>query len=171
MFIKREVITYLMSVIAVKNEAGSISVAADSILIKGDMKKTNFQKIQKFNDMIVGGCGSAEELSLFFLFAQEHVLTDVSVKGVTDYILEFSRFKEEYTDKKELDNEYIICYDKHVFEASGLFVQEVEEFTAIGEGEPFALAALKLEHSVKEAVQVACSFCCNVSEPIIQLFL
>lgn len=160
-----------MSVIAVKLEDNNISVAADSILIKGDMKKTNFQKIQKINDMIVGGCGSAEELSLFFLFVQEHVLTDVSVKGVTDYMFEFSCFKETYTDKKELENEYIICYDKRVFEASGLFVQEIFEFTALGEGEPFALAALKLGHTVKEAVQVACAFCTNVSEPIVQLFI
>lgn len=59
-----------MSVIAGKVYNDKIVVAADSIVVKGWSKRTgNFAKLLEINDMIIGGTGSAEELSLFFRFA------------------------------------------------------------------------------------------------------
>ena len=57
--------------------------------------------------------------------------------------------------------------EEHVYEVDGMFVQEVKDYTAIGEGEPYALTALYLDHDVVEAVQAACKFSCFVSEPIV----
>lgn len=156
-----------MSVVAVKVESDKITIAADSIIIKDDLKRTNFQKLHDFGHMIVGGCGSAEELSLFFEFAKRSrkKLTDIHI--VQQFMDDFALFKKSYTDDNKINNAYIIIYDKHVYEVDGMFVQEVEDYTAIGEGEPYALTALYLGHSVVSAVRAACDLCCFVSEPIL----
>ena len=49
-----------------------------------------------------------------------------------------------------------------------LYVNEVNEYAAIGAGEDFALAALYLGHSAKEAVKVACELSAFVAEPIVE---
>ena len=156
-----------MSVIAVKVESDKITVAADSIIIKDDLKRTNFQKLRDFGHMIVGGCGSAEELSLFFEFAKRSKEKLTSVYDVQEFMSKFATCKKAYTDDNKINNAYIIIYDRHVYEVDGMFVQEVKDYTAIGEGEPYALAALYLGHDVVEAVQAACKFSCFVSEPIV----
>lgn len=155
-----------MSVIAVKVEADKITIAADSIIIKDDLKRTNFQKLRDLGHIIVGGCGSAEELSLFFEFAKCSKDKLTSDYAVQKFMNKFSAFKRAYTDDNKINNAYIIIYDKHVYEVDGMFVQEVKDYTAIGEGEAYALAALHLGHDV-EAVQAACKFSCFVSEPIV----
>lgn len=157
-----------MSVIAVKIDSDKITVASDSIIIKDDLKRTNFQKLHDFEHMIVGGCGSAEELSLFFEFAKRSKEKLTSVYAVQEFMDKFSNCKRAYTDDNKINNAYIIIYDKHVYEVDGMFVQEITDYTAIGEGEAYALAALHLGHSVEEAVQVACDLCCYVSEPIVK---
>lgn len=156
-----------MSVIAVKVESDKITIAADSIIIKDDLKRTNFQKLYDFGHMIVGGCGSAEELSLFFEFAKRSKEKLTSVYAVQEFMNKFSECKRSYTDDDKINNEYIIIYDKHVYQVDGMFVQEVKDYTAIGEGEPYALTALHLGHSVVAAVRATCDLCCFVSEPIL----
>ena len=156
-----------MSVVAVKVESDKITIASDSIIIKDDLKRTNFQKLRDFGQIIVGGCGSAEELSLFFEFAKRSKDKLTSVYAVQEFMNKFATCKRAYTDDNKINNAYIIIYDKHVYEVDGMFVQEVKDYTAIGEGEPYALAALYLGHDVVEAVQAACKFSCFVSEPIV----
>ena len=156
-----------MSVIAVKVEADKITIAADSIIIKDDLKRTNFQKLRNLGQIIVGGCGSAEELSLFFEFTKRSKDKLTSVYAVQEFMNKFATCKRAYTDDNKINNAYIIIYDKHVYEVDGMFVQEVKDYTAIGEGEPYALTALYLGHDVVEAVQAACKFSCFVSEPIV----
>ena len=156
-----------MSVIAVKVGSDKISIASDSIIIKDDLKRTNFQKLRDFGHMIVGGCGLAEELSLFFEFANRSKAKLTSVYAVQKFMNKFATCKRAYTDDNKINNAYIIIYDKHVYEVDGMFVQEVKDYTAIGEGEPYALTALHLGHSVVDAVKATCDLCCFVSEPII----
>lgn len=156
-----------MSVIAVKVESDKIIVAADSIIMKDDLKRTNFQKLYDFGHMIVGGCGSAEELSLFFEFAKRSKKKLTDIHTVQQFMDDFALFKKSYIDDNKINNEYIIIYDKHVYQVDGMFVQEVKDYTAIGEGEPYALTALHLGHSVVAAVRAACDLCCFVSEPIL----
>ena len=156
-----------MSVIAVKVDSNRIRIAADSILIKDDLKRTNFKKLFKFKDIIVAGCGSAEELSLFFKFAEEFTPASCDIDGIRDYMQTFSDVLEDYYNDRKINNDYIIIYKGHVYEVEGMFVQEITDYTAIGEGEAYALAALYLGHDVFEAVQAACKFSCFVSEPIV----
>ena len=49
-----------------------------------------------------------------------------------------------------------------------MYVNEINEYAAIGAGEDFALAALYLGHSAKEAVKTACELSAFVAEPIVE---
>ena len=159
-----------MSVIAGKVYNDKIVVAADSIVVKGWSKRTgNFAKLLEINDMIIGGTGSAEELSLFFRFAQTHKPESATEKDVLAFATEFANWKQtNYNNNSFLKNMYLIAYDGHLFEIANMFINEVKDFAAIGAGEDFANAALYLDHSPEDAVKVACELCCYVSEPIVK---
>lgn len=159
-----------MSVVAVKVNKDSIEIASDSILVRGDTKRTdsNFHKLTKINDFVVGAVGDAQEASLFMQFCEEHKLTSASEKAVLAFMCEFKTWQTKYIDPATIENDYILIVKKKVFAISGLFVEEVEDYDAIGAGQDFALAALYLGHSPQEAVQVACNLCCYVAEPIIR---
>ena len=84
-----------MSVIAGKVYNDKIIIAADSILVKGWSKRTgNFAKLLEINDMIIGGTGTAEELSLFFRFAQTHKPESATEKDVLAFATEFANWKQ-----------------------------------------------------------------------------
>jgi ATP-dependent protease HslVU (ClpYQ) peptidase subunit len=159
-----------MSVIAGKVYNDKIVIAADSIVVKGWSKRTgNFAKLLEINNMIIGGTGSAEELSLFFRFAQTHKPESATEKDILVFATEFANWKQtNYNNNSFLKNTYLIAYDGHLFEIANMFINEIKDFAAIGAGEDFANAALYLGHSPEEAVKVACELCCFVSEPIIK---
>lgn len=160
-----------ISVIAARVTDKYIHVAADSILLKEELKRTeNFSKLISVNNMIVGGCGSAEELSLFQRYATYNKPSEGSIFAVQDFMKSFSRWKEQYTDSITIDNCYLIVYEHKLFEIDGLFVHEISDYTAIGEGEPYALTALHLGCVATEAVKVTCDLCCYTAEPIIDYF-
>ena len=159
-----------MSVIAARIKDGVIDIASDSILVKDDLKRNNFKKVLQTSRMIVGGCGSAEELSLFFDYAKDHQIEAATTQGVRDFLFEFSHTKGVITGDSKIENAYIIAikkpYGNYLFEVDGMFVTEVTSYTAIGQGESYALAALYLNHSVEEAIEVAAEFCCYVEGPV-----
>lgn len=157
-----------MSLVCAKIDNNTISIAADSIIVKDGLKRSNFKKLLNINNMIIGGCGTAEELSLFFEFVKDHKPLEPTIRGIHDFLLEFSKILSTYIDDSTIKNSYIIVYEDHVFEVEGMFVQEVFDYVAIGDGEDFALTALYLGHSVEEAVKVAAAFCCNVSLPVVE---
>lgn len=157
-----------MSVVAVKVNKDTIEVAADSIIQKDDLKRTNFKKLQKFRKLVVGGCGGAEELSLFFEYAKSNVPSEPSILAIQHYMRRFAEYKSMFVGNKQINNEYIIIFKNHVFEVDGMFVQDVKTYTAIGQGEAYALSALYLGHDVVESVDVACALCNCVSKPIVK---
>lgn len=155
-----------MSVIAGKVYSDKIIMAADSIIVRGWSKRTNFSKIATINDMIIGGSGTAEEQSLFFRFAQTHKPESSTEKDVLTFIVEFANWKKDY-GSGSVDNSYLIAINGHLFLIEHMFVREIFDYEAIGAGEDYAIAALYLGHTPVEAVKVACELCCYVSEPII----
>lgn len=159
-----------MSVVAVKVYDDKIQIAADSIVCRGDSKKTdgNFAKLVKVNDIIIGSVGTANEASLMWLYAETHKPLNASEKEILTFITEFSRWKSDLTKSLNVDNEYVIVFDGHVFNVEGMFVYEIKNYNAIGAGMDFANAALYLGHSPKESVKVACALSCYVAEPIIE---
>lgn len=158
-----------MSVIAAKVYDNRIEIAADSIIMKDDLKKTNFVKLRNYsNNIVCGGCGSAEELSLFFEFISNiSQQVNVTTQTILNHLHDFSRYKEHYTGVAQIDNCYLIIVDNKLFEVDGFFVQEVNDYTAIGEGEPYALTALYLGQNPIDAVKTTCELCCHVSLPVV----
>lgn len=158
-----------MSVVAAKVYEKEIIMAADSIIVKGWSKRnSNFAKIAEINDMIIGGCGSAQEVSLMWHYMQTHKPASPSVKDVLTFIIEFAQWKNNMGAGSSVDNEYLFIYQGHLFEIQNMLVHEVFDYVAVGAGEDFANAALYLGHSPSEAVKVACDLSCYVCEPIIE---
>ena len=58
-----------MSVVVCKVSKDKIEMASDSIVVQGWTKLNNAQnkvvKMMKYNDMIIGGCGNAEEVGAY----------------------------------------------------------------------------------------------------------
>lgn len=159
-----------MSVVAAKVYPNRVEIAADSILVFGASKRTdNFTKLVKEGDLIIGGCGNAEELSIMWSFIANHRPLDASVKGITDFIIEFSIQKAQKLNMPpQIQNQYLIIYEGHLFEIEGYFVHEIENYVAIGAGADFATAALYLSGTPEQAVQTAAALSCFVAQPIVQ---
>lgn len=158
-----------MSVIAVKVNKDKIEFAADSIVMRGSTKRDNIVKLAEINQMIIGEVGSAEEGSLLFVFAQTHSPLQNTEKAVRDFFFEFGKWKNELHLGFASENDYLFGYKGKAFRVTNLFVQEVKDYEAYGAGRDYALSALYLNHSAKEAVKVACELSCYVSEPIVTL--
>jgi hypothetical protein len=71
-----------MSVVVCKVNEDNIEVAADSICVSGWSKLpisgNRHIKLAKYNGMIVGGVGLAEEVSLFFHYMKTHTIDEVT---------------------------------------------------------------------------------------------
>lgn len=157
-----------MSVIAARVLDDKVELAADSILIHGSAKRTdNFSKLISVNDMIIGGVGDAEELSLMWHYMETHKPASIAVKDILSFTLEFARWKSDLDGSTMIENEYLLAYQGHLFHLAGKFVYEVQNFAAIGAGEAYATAALYLGHDPIHAVEVSCQLCCYVSDPIV----
>lgn len=160
-----------MSVIVAKVYEDRIEVAADSICVRGWSKVHGDQdkhvKMLKYNGMILGGCGSCEETNLFFHYMKTHTIEKMDYQNVLEFVLEFKRWKDEYTGDKDFDNRYILAYKGKCFCIKGLYVYEVNDSTAIGAGEDYARGALYMGATPEQAVKAACALCVYVCEPVI----
>ena len=157
-----------MSVIAakVKKNFGTIQIAADSIILRGQTNR-KYTKLIKVNEMILGGVGLAEEISLMFRYAQTHRPETPTERDVLAFMVDFLSWKKDYSGGN-IENYYLLAYKGHLFVIEHRLVREVNDYEAIGAGEEYALAALYLGKTPEEAVKVACDLCCYVAEPIIK---
>lgn len=158
-----------MSIVAVKVSTDKIEIASDSITVRGwtQSKDSNkFSKLVKINDIIIGAVGLAEESSLLQIFCSTHKPEDTTESSIVGFFSEFSEWKNKKTSKSTLENDYLLVIGGHVFQIERFFVQEITDFTAIGAGRDFALAALYLEHDVRKAVEVACELSVFCEQPI-----
>lgn len=159
-----------MSVVAVKVYPNRIEMSADSIIVSGGRKETYFgghAKMRKINDMLIGTAGSCEEESLMWLYAQNHRPLSNSEKDVLEFFVEFVDWKKDKASTSTLSNHYLFVYGGKAFHIENFLVLEVDNFSAIGAGSDFALAALYLDREPAEAVRVACKLSCYATEPII----
>lgn len=160
-----------MSVVVVKVYKDKIEMASDSIIVQGWTKLNNAQnkivKMMKYNDMIIGGCGNVDEMSLFFHYMKTHIIENMDEKSVLDFAIEFRRWKNDLTGDNGLVNPYIIAYKGKAFAIEGMLVFPIDDYYAIGAGEDYALGALYMGAAPREAVKVACELCAFVAEPIV----
>jgi ATP-dependent protease HslVU (ClpYQ) peptidase subunit len=156
-----------MSVVAVKVEKNKITIGADSILVSGyTQEKDKMAKLFQNEWMVVGDVGEAQEGALFQIFSKTRKPREASVEAMTEYLFDFFSWKREKTDADKLENSYIIVFNKKVFLIEGFYVKEVTDYASIGAGMDFALAALYLGSSVKDAIKAACHLSILCEEPV-----
>lgn len=155
-----------MSVVAVRIYDEKIEVAADSIMVRGWTQTNKYSKLHFINDMYIGTSGLAEEGSLFRIYCTTRKPEQATEGAIITFFSEFADWKNNRTGSSSLQNEYIFIYSGKVFEIQHFHIQEIKDFTAIGAGMDFALAALHLGHKADEAVAVACALSVYCEEPI-----
>lgn len=160
-----------MSVVVCKIYKDKIEMASDSIVVKGWTKVNNAQnkivKMMKYNDMIIGGCGNADEISLFFHYMKTHTIENMDEKSVLDFVIEFKRWKSDLTGDNSFVNPYIVAYKGKAFGIEGMLVFPIDDYYTIGAGQDYASGALYMGATPNEAVKAACELCAMVCEPII----
>jgi ATP-dependent protease HslVU (ClpYQ) peptidase subunit len=146
-------------------------MAADSITTRGYIQTkgqtTDHVKLYETNEMVIGGVGSAEENSLFRLFAETHRPSSPEELSMLEFISEFSEWKKKKTDNAALKNSFLIGFQGTVFHVEHWHVSKIKSYMAIGAGMSFALAALYLGHSAEKAVETAIELSTQCEEPII----
>jgi len=157
-----------MSVVAIKVTDKKITIGADSILVSHGttQEKDKFAKLNKVNDIIIGDVGDAQEGGLFLMFCKTRKPREASVEALIEFMSEFQEWMKNKTDESKLRNEYVLVLEKKAFLVEGFFVKEITDYTAIGAGMDFSLAALYLGNSVKESVKAACHLSVYCEEPI-----
>ena len=84
-----------MSVVAARVHDRKIVVASDSIIMRGISKRNNLTKLESINGMIVGGTGTAEELTYMWQYMNTHQPASSSERDILDFVIEFSRWKND----------------------------------------------------------------------------
>lgn len=162
-----------MSVVACRVNENGYTIAADSITVRGYTqdkgKQTAFSKLFRVNGLIVGGVGMAEELSLFQVYAATHQIAMPNESAVLEFFSEFAEWKKKKIDKAGLENSYFIGVENVIFYINGWHVTRVVTFEALGAGMDYALAALHLGHTSREAVQTAIELSVFCEGPIREL--
>lgn len=156
-----------MSVVAVKVTKNKITIGADSILVSGwTQEKDKLAKLNKVNDIIIGDCGDAQEGGLFLIYCKTRKPREASVEAMIEFMVEFQEWYKNKTDESKLSNQYIIVFDSKAFVIEGFWCKEVTDYTAIGAGMDFALAALYLGNAVRDSIKAACHLSVYCEEPI-----
>lgn len=160
-----------MSVVVCKVSKDKIEMASDSIVVKGWSKlngaENKLVKMMKYNDMIIGGCGRADEISLFLHYMKTHTIEVMDEKSVLDFVIEFKEWKKKLVGNGDSRNHYILAYKGKAFAIEDMLVFPIDDYYAIGAGEDYASGALYMGASAREAVKAACELCAMVCEPII----
>lgn len=160
-----------MSVVAVRKTDRKIKIAADSISVCGwtRMEKTiKKAKLFKVNGIIAGGVGLSSENLLLENFCLTHQPHEATEREILNFFIEFNNYLKDLGLSK-YTNAFILCFKGKAFLIyEDMYVNEINEYAAIGAGEDFALAALYLGHSAKEAVKTACELSAFVAEPIVE---
>lgn len=148
-----------MSIVVCKTLENGYEIASDSILTRGWTQSKGedrkFSKLFEVNGLVIGSVGAAEEVGLFRIFATTRKPSSPNEAAFIEFISEFSEWKNKRTDERKIENSYLIGFEGKVFYIEEWFVEEIVKFEAIGAGMDFALAALHLDHSAKEAIEIA----------------
>jgi len=160
-----------MSVIAVIKEKETISIAADSSIVQEDVQIKNGNKnknckLSKINDLIIGSVGSTETHAMFCLFASTHLPPNATEDGMTEYLCNYYDWLYKKTNKRDVDNVFIIIYKRKIFEIYDFYVREIQTYAAIGIGRNFVLGALYCKQPLQLSMEAACEFSIWCEKPI-----
>lgn len=149
-----------MTIIAARKTKKGIMFAGDRQATTGSRRSTDKEmevsKVRAVNGMTIGSAGSLSQAQWFFVFAKNHApITNCEV-GVAEFMLEFHGWMRAKSNDFKNENCYLIASGDQLFRVyDEMSVYFVPEFSAIGSGTDFALAAMHLGKSAKRAAEVA----------------
>ena len=160
-----------MSVVAARVYNDRIEVAADTICIRGGDKlkdaEKSHTKLFRHKDLVVGGVGISSEIGLIQRYMKSHIIKEMTEDCIFDFFVEFSKWKNDLTSDKDIENSYLLASQGKCFYVNKHFVCRITDFHAIGAGDDYAKGAMYMGASPREAVKAACDLCIYVSEPIL----
>lgn len=160
-----------MSVIAVKITPHTICIGADSIIVRGGTQEKKHLKLFSINQFTIGVVGSAQNAGLLRLFCGTHSPKASCEESVLEFISEFQSWLKLKTGEDSIDDlECILVFEGNAFYIQSFFVSKILKYQAIGAGETFALSALYLGKTVKQALLAACHLSVYCEAPIKTLF-
>lgn len=163
-----------MSVVAAKKYPDRLVFAADSIQVSSGFLRETARvtghergKLFEVNDLVIGGVGYTMELSFMQIFARNHRPSHPTIEGVLDFIIEFYSWAREKDDSFGKRNDYLIGIEGEIFRVCDSYlVEKINEFSAIGAGEYFALTAMYLDKNPQEAVEISNELCVYCAPPV-----
>jgi ATP-dependent protease HslVU (ClpYQ) peptidase subunit len=158
-----------MSVVACRVLEKGFEIAADSITVRGYTQHGNNPKVSKLfrvDELTIGAVGFVEETELLRIFVSTHKPHEAGERALLELWTEFAEWKKERTDKREIENIYLLGVGGRMFNIHNFMIVEVGTFEAIGAGMDFALAALFLGHDVKKAVETAIELSVFCAAPV-----
>jgi ATP-dependent protease HslVU (ClpYQ) peptidase subunit len=161
-----------MSVVAARKYSDRLVFASDSIRVSGHLRETSRVtdergKLFEVNDLVIGGVGLIMELSFMQIFARNHKPASATVESILDFMVEFYGWATSKDSSFGKRNEYLIGIEGEVFRVCDSYlVERINEFSAIGAGEYFALTAMYLDKTPEEAVSIANELCVYCAPPI-----
>jgi ATP-dependent protease HslVU (ClpYQ) peptidase subunit len=158
-----------MTVICARVNGETIEFAADRQTSQGYRRvlvgQTTLGKLHQANGVTFGSAGFKAESQWFGLFCQTHKPEQADESAIASFMLEFVDWMKKKKSDFKSENSYLIAFRDRLFRVyDGLSVFEVPEYTAIGSGEDYAIAALYLGESPKNAAETAGQLClgCNI---------
>lgn len=163
-----------MSVVAARKYHDHLFFASDSIRVSGFFRKETVRvagheqgKLFEVNGLIIGSVGYIMELNFMQLFARNHKPAAATAEAVLDFMIEFYGWAKAKDGEFGKRNEYLIGMEQEIFRVVDTYlVEKINEFSAIGAGEDFALTAMYLDKNPEEAVKIANELCVFCSEPV-----
>ena len=162
-----------MSVVAVRKYSDRLVFASDSIRVSGYLKESqrvagqDMAKLFEVNSMVIGGVGLSMELSFMRIFARTHKPKAANSEAILDFVVEFYGWANGKDSGFGHHSEYLIGFENEAFRvADGYLIDKINEFSAIGAGEHFALTAMHLDKSPQEAVEIANELCVFCAPPV-----
>lgn len=160
-----------MSIVACKVHNDKIVFGSDSIVVRGwggtqEKGKDNFTKLVQLNEVILGGVGTAQELSLFISYISTRKPKDNTEDSILDFTCDFVEWKKSKINISDIENYYLLGFRGKVFSIQRFFVKEVVNYEAIGAGMDYALSVLYLGLPVQKAIEVACELSIYCEKPM-----
>jgi len=163
-----------MSIVCCRVEDKEISIASDSITVRGwtqEKDRNNHTKLFKVEDIIIGGVGYCEETSLLQIFCRTTRPSEAKESDLLTFLENFSEWKNKRTKKYDIQNSYIMAVKGHAFYIQSFFIKEILTYDAIGAGADYALSALYLGSDVEKAVETACELSVLCEKPIKKIIM
>lgn len=181
-----------MSIAVIKKENGIYTIGTDCAWFREntdciDTTHTKYSKLRFFQNHLstnfyIAGVGTQRDMSILYdivipekISRNEFIISqDCPVSDLYKLFIDYrNKAKEVFGDNVFSidDTSYIIAFENqaYIFNSGG--IMPVNDYTAIGSGESYALGALYNGATAAQAIYTACHFCstCSVqgTEPIV----